>query len=150
MTSDESLDDAIRRAGWTPTPEELVPDDERMRPAELRVIREYLGLTGDALAAILEVSPRTVRHWEAGKYHIPDGVRIKVEQLEVMTAHAVADGVAQFADVDEPCVITYRDDAEYLRAEPSTVMPASWHRAVVARIAHEVPGLAIDYPPATK
>jgi DNA-binding transcriptional regulator YiaG len=146
MDSDETLPDAIRRAGWAPQHEGTVPDDERMTAAEFRVIREFLGLTGDALAAILDVDPRTVRHWEAGKYHIPDGVRIHVEQLEEMTARAVADGAAQLADVSEPGVFTYRTDADYLRAVPTTVMPASWHRAVVARIALEVPGLAIDYP----
>ncbi len=30
-----------------------MPDDERMTDAELRVVREHLGLTGDALAAHL-------------------------------------------------------------------------------------------------
>lgn len=145
MTTDEPLRDAIRHAGWTPQPEQTVPDDERMTPAELRVIREFIGLTGDALAAILEVDPRTLRHWEAGRYRIPDGVRIQVEQLEEMTGRAVGDAVAQLAGLDEPGVIVYRTDAEMRAAHPDAVMTASWHRMVIARAALEVPGLAIAY-----
>src|SRR5690606_819281 len=53
-----------------------MPDDERMTPAEFRVVREFLGLTPEWLAAHLGVSGRTVRHWEQGKYAIPDGVRL--------------------------------------------------------------------------
>lgn len=145
MDPDETLPDAIRHAGWTPQPENTIPDDERMTAAELRVIREFLSLTGDVLAALLGVDPRTVRHWEAGKYRIPDSVRITVEQLEEMTGRAVADTVNQLARLEEPGVIVYRTDADYQRAQPATTMPASWHRAVVARAALEVPGLAMDY-----
>src|SRR5690606_40083818 len=43
-----------------------MPDDERMTPAEFRVVREFLGLTPEWLAAHLGVSGRTVRHWEQG------------------------------------------------------------------------------------
>ncbi|MDX3531181.1 hypothetical protein P1P75_33455 [Streptomyces sp. ID05-39B] len=51
-------------------------------------------------------------------------------------------------DLPDPGVITYRDDAEYLAAHPDAEFPASWHRAVVARVAQEVPGLSIAYPDA--
>ncbi|MGN8245219.1 helix-turn-helix domain-containing protein [Cellulomonas soli] len=123
-----------------------VPADERMSPAELRVVREYLGLTGEALAAYLGVSSRTVRHWEAGQFAVPDGVRLELEQLEEITARAVDDAVAQLLDVPEPTVLVYRSDEEYRAAQPDTRLPASWHRAVIARAADRVPGLAIDYP----
>jgi hypothetical protein len=43
-------------------------------------------------------------------------------------------------------VYVYRSDEEYHAAHPEVPFPASWHRAVVARIAQEVPGLAIAYP----
>jgi len=43
-------------------------------------------------------------------------------------------------------VVTYRSDEQYHAAYPEIPFPASWHRAVVARIAQEVPGLAIAYP----
>jgi hypothetical protein len=129
-----------------------MPDDERMTDAEFRVVREHLGLTGDWLAGHLGINPRTVRSWEQGRYPIPDGVRLELEDLEQRTAEFV-DGIVEklnAAPVDAT-VLTYRNDDEYHAAHPDQPWPASWHRAVVARVAMEVPGLAISYPaPATE
>lgn len=122
-----------------------MPDGERMTPAEFKVIREFLGLTGDWLAAHLDVSPRTVRHWEQGKYAIPDGVRLAIEDLERRTGEFVGGISEKLMDLPDPGAITYRDDAEYKAADPAAEFPASWHRAVVARVAQEVPGLAIIF-----
>lgn len=122
-----------------------MPDDERMTPAEFKVVREFLGLTGDWLATRLDVSGRTVRHWEQGKYGIPDGVRLEIEDLERRTGEYVAGLVEKLMDLPDPVVVTYRDDAEYQAAHPDREFPASWHRAVVARIALEVPGLSIVF-----
>ncbi|NLG54675.1 MAG: DUF1870 family protein [Rhodococcus sp.] len=119
-----------------------------MTPAELRVVREHLGLTGDWIADHLQVSPRTVRHWEDGKYPIPDRIRIAIEQLEQTTADVVGAGVDAYRDIPDPAtvpLITYRTDADYHTHHPEVSWPASWHRAVCARIADEVPGLTIDY-----
>ncbi|MER5355730.1 DUF1870 family protein [Kitasatospora sp. NPDC002551] len=124
----------------------FLPEDERMQPAELRVVREYLGLTGDWLAAHLQVSGRTVRAWEAGRHPIPDAVRLEVEALEQHTAEFVGAAAARLAGIDDPGVWTYRSDDEYHAAHPESFFPAAWHRAVVARIAYEVPGLRIAYP----
>ncbi|MFH9471775.1 helix-turn-helix domain-containing protein [Streptomyces clavifer] len=89
-----------------------------MTPAELKVVREFLGVTGDWLAGYLEVSPRPVRNWEQGTYAIPDGVRLAVETLETRTAQFVAGVVEQLSDLPEPGVVTYRDDEEYHAAHP--------------------------------
>lgn len=125
-----------------------MPADERMTDAELRVIREHLGLSPEWLADHLDVSGRTVRHWEAGKYAIPDGVRLELEDLERRTGEFIDGLIPRLLDMPEPGVLTYRTDAEYHAAHPDVPFPASWHRAVVARLAQEVPGLAIAYPPA--
>lgn len=122
-----------------------MPDDERMTDAEFRVVRDWLGLTGEWLAGHLGVSPRMVRHWEQGKYPVPDRVRLELEDLEARTGTFVSGVVAQLLDAPEPGVITYRTDAEYHAAHPEIPFPAAWHRAVVARIAQEVPGLGIAY-----
>ena len=125
-----------------------MPDTTTMTCAELRTIREYLGVTGDWLAAHLDVAPRTVRHWEHGKYAIPAGVAEAVEQLEAAAADAVTAGVTAYEDMPDPAavpLITYRDDADYRAHHPEVTWPASWHRAVCARIAEEVPGLTITY-----
>lgn len=122
-----------------------MPDDERMTSAEFKVVREFLGLTGDWLAAHLGVSGRTVRHWEQGKYPIPDGVRLEIEDLEARTGQFIGGIVEKLMDLPDPGVVTYRDDTEYHSAHPEAPFPASWHRAVVARIAQEVPGLSIAF-----
>lgn len=123
-----------------------MPQDERMTAAELRVVREFLGLTPEWLAEHLNVTGRTVRHWERSKYHIPDGVRLEIEDLEYRTGTFVSGVIEQLMDLPDPAVVTYRSDAEYHAAHPDVPFPASWHRAVVARVAQEVPGLSIDYP----
>lgn len=122
-----------------------MPEDERMTPAELRVVREFLGLTPEALASLLKVSARTVRHWEAGKYAIPDGVRLEVEGAEEYTARNVTAAIEQFMDVPDPTVVTFATDAEFQAANPDSPMTAQWHRAVIARVAQEVPALSIVY-----
>lgn len=122
-----------------------MPEDERMTPAELKVMREYLGLTGDWLAKWLKVSPRTIRHWEEGKYPIPDGVRLEVEHLENMTAENVTKMIETLMDLPDPQLITYRTDADLNAAQPDNRWPASWHRAVCARVAYEVPALSIVF-----
>jgi transcriptional regulator with XRE-family HTH domain len=123
-----------------------MPADERMTDAELRVVREFLGLSPEWLAGHLGVSARTVRHWEAGKYAIPDGVRLEVEDLERRTGEFLDGLVPQLMDLPDPGVYVYRTDAEYHSAHPEVPFPASWHRAVAARLAMEVPALAIAYP----
>jgi hypothetical protein len=122
-----------------------MPADERMTDAEFKVVREFLGLSGDWLAAHLGVSGRTVRHWEQGKYPIPDGVRLAMEDLEARTGEFISGVIQKLMDLPDPGVITYRTDAEYHAAHPEVPFPASWHRAVIARVAQEVPALAIAY-----
>lgn len=128
---------------FTDPPE--MPEDERMTDAEFRVVREFLGLTPEWLGAHLGVSARTVRHWEAGRYAIPDGVRLELEDLERRTAEFIGGIVPQLMDLPDPGVLTYRSDEEYREAHPEIPFPASWHRSVVARLALEVPGLSIAY-----
>lgn len=116
-----------------------------MTDAELKVVREWLGLSGDWLAGHLGVSPRTVRHWEYGRHPIPDGVRLAVEALEQTTEDFVSGVAAQLVGVPDAVVITYRNDAEYHAAHPEVVFPASWHRAATVRVARRVPGLVVVY-----
>lgn len=124
-----------------------MPEDERMTGVELKTIREWLGVSGDWLAAHLDVSSRTVRHWEAGRNATPDGVRLEVERLEAVTAQYVAAGVEALTGASDPAVVTYYSDEQYRHAHPEQEWPATWHRRVVARIAQEVPGLVIMSPP---
>jgi hypothetical protein len=122
-----------------------MPADERMTAADLKVVREWLGLPTRWLAEHLGVQERAVHRWEAGVSPIPDGVRLAVERLEQQTAAFVGAAVDALGDARDPGMLTYRTDDDYRAHHPQQPWPASWHRAVVARVAHEVPGMAIDY-----
>lgn len=116
-----------------------------MQPAELRVVREYLSLTTRWIAEQRGVAERSVQRWEHGHAPIPDGVRRQVEQWEAGTAATVDLAVTRLLDAPEPAVATYRSDEHYREHERDAVWPASWHRAVVARVAERVPGLVVLY-----
>jgi transcriptional regulator with XRE-family HTH domain len=125
-------------------PEDDIPDSERMHAIELQCVREYLGLTLEALAAYLNVSDRTVRHWEAGKYQIPDGVRLAVEALETATIDVIQQLVNELTKLPilERIVDVPRTDEQYRNLSRDTpLLTARWYRHVVMRAAAEVPGV---------
>lgn len=139
------------------------PATEQMTAAELRVVREYLGLTTRWLADHLGVAERSVHRWESGEWPVPGGVSVEVERLEAATADRVGAAVEACHDARDPAILTYRTDQLYRRHHPhvgpgaypgprlgsrpvvAVPWPAAWHRAVVARVAQGVPGLVIDY-----
>lgn len=117
-----------------------------MSAAEMRVVREFLGLTTLWLSEKLGVAERTIHRWESGVSPIPEGVRLTLEKLEVDTAQIVSTSIDAFNDLSTPRALTYRTDADYREHHPEAAYPASWHRATIARVAQEVPGLEIQYP----
>jgi len=117
---------------------------DSMTGGELQTVREYLGLTHDALAGILGVNPRTVRSWESGRDRIPERVREEVERIESDTAAAVGELVAALGDMRDPAVAVYRTDEDLHAARPGLEhLTARWWRHVVARTVTEVPGVVI-------
>ncbi len=66
----------------------------RITPEELRARREFLGLTGEALADALGVRHDTVRAWESGKDPVPHRVPAEVAAIEEDTRQVVARVVA--------------------------------------------------------
>lgn len=118
--------------------------EDRMDPGEFQAVREYLGLTTEALAGMLGVRHDTVRRWESGRDPIPTRVREEVEQIEEYTAAAVGELVAALRDARDPAVIVYRTDAAMHAARPDTAhLPARWWRHVVMRAVEQVPGVEI-------
>lgn len=119
---------------------------EPMPSAELRVVREYLGLTGEWLATQLGVQDRTWRRWEAGTQPVPEFVREYVERVEAATADIVGQYVDALRDATDVGILTYRHEKDlWTERADMRPYPASWHRAVCARVAQEVPGLVIEY-----
>lgn len=127
-------------------------DPPGMTDAEFKVIREYLGLTGDWIAAHVGVDPRTVRRWEQGIRPIPDMARLAIEQLAQDTSKSTNSLIEELRDLPEPAILTYRGDEDYQAHHPESPFSASWHRAVIARVAQEVPALSIVFrgPPVSE
>lgn len=130
--------------------DELAEEDP-LTAAELRIAREYLGLTGDKMAEKLGVNPRTLRSWEQGRDPIPGRIRPEVAEMKAATDAAVAKLVADLEGSDDDTLITYRTDEEYKEAMRGTSWSegwhgwsASWHRQVCARAAAQT-GARIDY-----
>lgn len=115
-----------------------------MSGGEMQTVREYLGLTGDLLADILEVAPRTIRDWESGRKPIPYRIPGAMEQLQTATASTVAEVTAALHDQRDPTVLVYRTDEDFHAERPDVVhLNARWWRHVVARAVQEVPGAVI-------
>ena len=104
-----------------------------MTPAELRVARERLGLTGDAIAELLDVDPRTCRRWEAGTGPIPTGVERQIAEWESEAVQLSAEFAMR--GQSEGVLVTYKTDENFWAHEPDRPpYPASWHRAIVGRL----------------
>ena len=116
-----------------------------MSGAELRCLREWLGLTTRWLADHLGVAERSVHRWESGIREVPEGVAAEALRLSEITYGVLNGLIDQLLDVPEPGVYTYMSDADYRSHHPEQDWPASWHRALCARLADEVPGLRITY-----
>ena len=119
-------------------------EENPLTAAELRTVREQHGLTGDHMARLLGVNPRTVRSWEQGRDPIPGRIRPEIAELRQATDKAVADLAASVDGEEKPRLLTYRSDKEYEAANPRDRWSASWHRQVCARAAAQT-GARIDY-----
>lgn len=100
-----------------------------MPGVELQTRREYLGLTIEALAHLLEVNPRTIRSWESGRDPIPLRVPEEVARIEADTDAAVARAAA-----DGDTVVVRSEAAWRASGHPDAArFPARWQRHVAAR-----------------
>ncbi|MDQ0363379.1 Aca2/YdiL-like domain-containing protein [Catenuloplanes indicus] len=122
-----------------------------MTGAALHIHRRGLGLTGDQLAAIVAVTGRTIRAWEAGRDPIPAGAATEIERLRERTREAITALTVDLADHDgDPTIAVYRGDDEFWAAHPDAKpLPAAWHQMVAARVAEHVPTARIVWAGAT-
>src|SRR5690606_3631574 len=124
--------------------------------ADYNTLRKRLGIPGEWLARRFGVSDRSVRHWDSGKYPVPERIGRWLRWL----AEATEDTVAWIAErletspESERLLVTYRNDEEldacaaddpYRGLYPDD-LPAAWHRRMAARVAERVPGLRLIYP----
>lgn len=103
-----------------------------MTPAELRCLREYLGLPPVWLATYLGLAQEsTLRRMESGRDIVLPRTAERLRELAARTDAEVAQLVADI-EAGVRRVVTYRTDADY-RAAGGREFPASWHRAAVSR-----------------
>lgn len=131
--------------------------DAPMSAAEFRCLMEGIGLTIEWAAYALDVRERTVQRWRDGAVDVPprvaDRLRDLLKQSDEATdslARMVVDGEAadeattRFLGADvmrsaggRPTLVTYRTDADYAAAVPTSPWPASWHRRIVWEVSME-------------
>lgn len=112
-------------------------DVDRMTPLEVWACREFLGLTIDELAGMLDVQPRAVERWQAGDRPIsPDRAR----QL----ADLLATSTAQVAELVERAKSS--PGLTFAPPVPESRYPEGWWLQVAMRARAEVPDLRIAEP----
>lgn len=114
-----------------------------MTGAELRTIRDSLGLSADQFAQMVGVRDRTVRRWEVGDWPVPDEVAKVLSSLDAQIEHSVIQAVdtlksAQDAvngEPDDVVLIRYRTDADLARYRPDmATLPGCVHGALIDRV----------------
>lgn len=114
-----------------------------MTPAELKTIRESLGLPLKWVADQARVQLRTAQYWESGHTGVPEDVAAMLTALDDQVWSIVAQGLEQIkaaADSneglpEEVVLIRYRSDADLWAFHPEfEPIPASTHAMLVSRM----------------
>lgn len=118
---------------------------ERMSGAELQMMREYLGLTGNDLSQMLRVRADTVRAWETGRDPVPFRTRDEITAIANTTRATVDELVNQLKKNESTRTVDiYRRDHDFHTAHPEhDDMPARWWRHVAARVTEQLPDVTI-------
>lgn len=122
-----------------------------MTGAELRIWREYLGLTHAELALELRSDERTVRRWESGKWAVPPHAQALlatlVDETDDETDHlleAIEEAIAQ----GQRPVLTVWSTREACEAAhpngPARHRIPGHHRAIAGRILSNLPDNSVD------
>lgn len=112
---------------------------ERMSAAEFKVLREQLGLPASWVATQVLVTERSVSRWESGEDPVNHRAATLLRDLQKLTDKQIDQKLRQIErrnpDVAE--LHTYRRDRDWERIAPTrfAYLPASWHRAMTARLA---------------
>ncbi|MDD3757721.1 MAG: DUF1870 family protein [Advenella sp.] len=124
----------------------------KMTPAEMKTIRESLGLSAQWVANQAGVKLRTVQYWESGRNAVPDDVAqmlIGIDgQLWGIVAQAV-DQIRQAADEagalpEQLDLIRYRKDEDLWHFQPEfSPLPATCHAMLLSRLIREIEPLKI-------
>lgn len=114
-----------------------------MTDAELRCLREQLGLSVRDLAKAVGRHERNVHRWENGEQAISRETADAVQELVAFTNATVT----ALVDGGGETIATYRNDQTFHENFETGArnLPASWHRAVAWRAAKQIPGATVRY-----
>ena len=111
-----------------------------MTAAELKTLREALGLSVSWLAIQAGVRVRTVNYWESGKTPVPQDVEEIMRELEAQALTAVNQAVETYIASGSPGEVTllrYRTDADLWKyREDMRGLPATFHAAMLYRASY--------------
>jgi DNA-binding transcriptional regulator YiaG len=114
-----------------------------MTSAELKTIRESLGLSAQWLADRAGVLQRSVQYWEAGRSRVPDDVAELLLQIDAQFAEATRQALAvvdeqtakQGRQPETVRLYRYRDEAALHAARPDMAgLPVTAHASLLARV----------------
>lgn len=106
-------------------------------PATFAALRRATGLTTEQLGAHLNVTERTIRHWEVGKYPVPDGVTTAIRAL-VDANRDLAEAFADLAEQGRPVPIPRA-------ASSSWEHPPGWYLQAAATALDLAPGIVVEW-----
>lgn len=117
-----------------------------MTGAELKTLRESLGLSVQWLADRTGVGQRTVSYWETGKNAVPDDVSQLIGELDRALKRAVSEAVVQCRRLTEThgkpqdvVLRRYRGDANLWAGRPDMAgLPVAYHAAILTRVKDEL------------
>lgn len=117
-----------------------------MTDAELRSVRENLGMPIRELAQVLRVKEEDITSMEHGTIPVPADLEAKVIKIERVTEEYVQRlGVESKA---RGFIETYRFNAEMAARVPEySSFGSMWHRSCALRVQEELPDLPMRYPP---
>ena len=123
-----------------------------MTSAELKTIRESLGLPVSWLAERANVAERTVRFWESGRNQVPDDVAVLIANLDARVNLAVAESLSVVDKVarkngkpEKVVLLRYHTDADLHHHRPDLAgMPTTFHACIVARLRGQLMARGIE------
>lgn len=118
-----------------------------MTNAEVKTLRESLGLSVAWLSRAARVDERTVRYWESGHTSVPADVAQLLAEVNRMLNLAVdkhEELIFQIEVTDRPdhiVMLRYRTNEDLWRFQPEfreMGLPATCHAAMLARLIHRM------------
>ena len=107
-----------------------------MNAAELKTLRESLGLTAQWLADAVNVNLRTVQYWESGRNNkIPEDVQNVIYDLDRFISSEIESEVDRLNDIQSITLERFRDEAAMIASKPEFKgLPVTAHAMYVARL----------------